>query len=218
MDIVQLVTGPLSVNTWCFPLDEGRIVVVDPGGDADLIIAHLEERHSAPALFLLTHGHFDHLTALPELVGAFPGTPVVIHEADAFFLGEGAIERHRAFMAEIGGASIVARYPAPLPGATAFLRDGDDLCVVLGDSRETGWKVIHTPGHSKGSLCLYNEGEKILISGDTLFNAGIGRTDAPGGSVTEIEESLGKLSSLPPDTVVLPGHGRRTRIGDELGM
>lgn len=208
--IAQLVTGPLSVNTWFIPIGENRVVIVDPGGDADLIIAHLEESGSIPSAVALTHGHFDHLTALPELLRAFPGLPIAIHEADAPFLGPGALERHLAFFEEIGGASLVRRYGETLPGATGFLRDGEDL---LGD---TGWKVLHTPGHSEGSVCLYCEREGILISGDTLFCSGVGRTDARGGSLEKLEASLLRLSSLDPDTVVLPGHGQRTRIGDEL--
>jgi glyoxylase-like metal-dependent hydrolase (beta-lactamase superfamily II) len=225
MNIVQLVTGPLSVNTWFIPLGENRVVIVDPGGDADLIIAHLEESGSVPVAFALTHGHFDHLIALPELVRTFPGLPIAIHEADSLFLGPGALERHLAFFTAIGGASLVKRYGEILPGATGFFRDGDDLNVAFTNAAfgnapsvnaVSGWKVIHTPGHSKGSVCLYNEGEGILISGDTLFNAGVGRTDAPDGSSTELDSSLLRLSKLDANTVVLPGHGMRTRIGDEL--
>lgn len=218
MNIAQLVTGPLSVNTWFVPLGERRIVVVDPGGDADMIIAHLRERHAEPALFALTHGHFDHITALPELAAAFPGVPIAIHEADAHFLGTGAIERHRSFFARIGGAGLIDAYASPLPAATAFFADGLDLSSVLGSVAEpTGWLIMHTPGHSKGSICLYSEREKTLISGDTLFNSGVGRTDAPGGNTPELERSLDLLSALPGETVVLPGHGPKTTISGELG-
>lgn len=224
MNIVQLVTGPLSVNTWFIPLDDRRVVVVDPGGDADIIIAHLRERHAAPALFALTHGHFDHIIAIPELLAAWPGTPIAIHKSDAHFLGAGALERHRSFFASIGGAGLIDQYGTSLPPATAFFEDGADLVSVLSSvpgassvPESTGWRIIHTPGHSKGSICLYNEREGVLIAGDTLFNSGVGRTDAAGGNLSELERSLDLLSALPPDTVVLPGHGPKTTIGRELG-
>jgi len=228
MNIVHFVTGPISVNTWLVPLDERRIVIVDPGGDADTIIAYLRERNAVPVLFALTHGHFDHITALPELSAAFPDVPIAIHEADAHFLGTGALERHRAFFARIGGAGLVEQYAAPLPAATAFLTGGKDIASVLSsvpesssvpaaDLSATGWLIMHTPGHSKGSVCLYNEKEKILVSGDTLFNSGVGRTDAPGGNIAELERSLDVLSELPGETIVLPGHGPRTTIAQELG-
>lgn len=216
--VAQLVTGPLSVNTWFIPLADGSVVIVDPGGDDDLIIAHLEETGSVPAAVALTHGHFDHLVALPALLRAYPGLPVAIHEADSRFLGPEALERHLAFFTAIGGASIVRRYGESLPPPTGFLRDGEDLSRAFGfaTGEDTGWKVLHTPGHSEGSVCLHNAREKILISGDTLFNAGFGRTDGAGGSQDKLEASLRLLSALDPDTVVLPGHGQRTRIGDEL--
>jgi glyoxylase-like metal-dependent hydrolase (beta-lactamase superfamily II) len=224
MNIVHFVTGPLSVNTWLVPLDERRMVVVDPGGDADMIITYLRERDAFPVLFALTHGHFDHITALPELSAAFPDVPIAIHEADAHFLGDGALERHRSFFTRIGGAGLVEQYSTPLPAATVFFAGGTDIASVLSSvpksgsvPKSTDWLIMHTPGHSKGSVCLYNEKEKVLISGDTLFNSGVGRTDAPGGNISELDRSLDALSALPGETIVLPGHGPRTTIGQELG-
>jgi glyoxylase-like metal-dependent hydrolase (beta-lactamase superfamily II) len=154
-----------------------------------MIIAYLRERDAVPVLFALTHGHFDHITALPELSAVFPDVPIAIHEADAHFLGAGALERHRTFFAVIGGAGLVEQYASPLPSASVFLIGGMDLGSALSSvpdtgselssvpavSPPTGWHVIHTPGHSKGSVCLYNEKDKVLISGDTLFKSGVGR-------------------------------------------
>jgi len=222
MKITQLVTGPLSVNTWCIELDPARVVVVDPGGDAELIIAHLAERGVEPALFLLTHGHFDHLIALPELVRAWPGVPIAIHPADAASLGPGAIARHRAVFAALGAESLVDSNPAELPQATVLLEDGKPIVLPgspvssgIPESIIPGWVVMHTPGHSPGSVCLYNAGEGTLISGDTLFCAGYGRTDLEGGDSAELFRSLTRLFALPARTLVLPGHGDRTTIGDE---
>lgn len=214
MTITELVTGPLSVNTWCIPLDSHRMMVVDPGGNAELIITHLLERNATLSLILLTHGHFDHLTALPFLVDAFPEVDIAIHSDDAFFLGEGAIARHHVFLTELGAASLLKRYQSELPSETIQLAEGKP--IVLRDGFIVkDWTVLHTPGHSSGSVCLYNESEHVLVSGDTLFNAGVGRTDAPGGSYEALSKSLKRLFALPPDTLVLPGHGAQTRISRE---
>lgn len=221
MNITRLVTGPLSVNTWIIPLAEaspsaaGRCVIVDPGGDADVIIAHLAERRSVPALVALTHGHFDHIGALPDLIREFPALQVAIHPDDAHFLGSGAVERHASFFAQAGGLSIVRRFHDTLPAATVSLGEGQTLSAILGED-SGDWVVWHTPGHSAGSTCLYSASEKTLVSGDTLFNAGFGRTDLPGGDTGALEASLTRLMALPPDTAVLPGHGETTTIGAEF--
>jgi glyoxylase-like metal-dependent hydrolase (beta-lactamase superfamily II) len=216
MNITRLVTGPLSVNTWFIPVGGQSLVVVDPGGDAELIIAHLSRLEFSPALFFLTHGHFDHLTGLPALAAAFPDVPVAIHSADASFLGEGALERHYRFFTALGAGSVVTRYKEELPPPDILLAEGTP--VFLADGKVlAGWDVLHTPGHSPGSVCLYNRAENILVSGDTLFRSGVGRTDAPGGSSTALDASLERLFSLPAETLVLCGHGEQTTIGREKG-
>ncbi len=206
MKITHLVTGPLSVNTWIIPLDGGRMMVVDPGGDADSIISHLSGLEVEPALILLTHGHFDHMIALPALKRAFPHVDIAMHPADGLFLGPGALERHHAFFTDLGAGSMIKRYREELPAATIDLADGMTV---------SGWKVLHTPGHSPGSVCLYSETRATLVSGDTLFASGFGRTDAAGGSMVELERSLERLFALPAETLVLPGHGGETTIGRE---
>jgi glyoxylase-like metal-dependent hydrolase (beta-lactamase superfamily II) len=223
MKITQLVTGPLSVNTWCIELDPTRVIVVDPGGDADLIITHLADRGSEPALFLLTHGHFDHLIALPSLAKRWPSVPIAIHPADGSWVGPGALRRHHALFTDLGAGAVVERYSDEIPPATVFLED--DKPIFIPDSAGSspsgvaipGWKVLHTPGHSPGSVCLYHEGDGILIAGDTLFNAGYGRTDLEGGNVDDLFRSIQRLFALPARTLVFPGHGERTTIGREAG-
>jgi hydroxyacylglutathione hydrolase len=213
MEIGQLVTGPLAVNTWIVPLGEKCAAVVDPGGNPREIIAYLGERGFSSARIVLTHGHFDHLIALDEVREAFPGSEIAIHEADAWGLGEGAEARHLSFFQAIGGGALVKRYLRPLPSPTRFFVDGEELSPF----GMPGWKVMWTPGHSPGSICLHNAAEGVLLSGDTLFNAGYGRTDAPGGCVDDLMKSLRRLAELPGDTVVFPGHGDRTTIGAEFG-
>ncbi len=220
MNITRLVTGPLSVNTWCIPLDAQRMMIVDPGGDADIIIAHLSEQHAVPSLIFLTPGHLDHVMGLPDLVRAFPGIPVAIHPGDALFLGKGSLDYHRAFFGASGGLSFARSFREDLPPSTFLLEDGIPVALpswgTIPPYLVEGWTVLHTPGHSKGSVCLYNASEKVLVAGDTLFNAGFGRTDFPGSSMEDMERSLVRLSKLPPETEVLPGHGQKTTIGREL--
>lgn len=214
MNITHLVTGPLSVNTWFIPLDSTRIMVVDPGGDFEAIISHLSGLGTEVSLILLTHGHFDHMIALPALAKAFPEAAIAIHSGDARFLGPGALDRHHAFFNTLGAGSLIKKYHDPLPEPTIILSEGQDI-VLKGLEPLRDWLVLHTPGHSEGSVCIYNQNEKTLISGDTLFNSGIGRTDASGGSIELLEQSIGRLFSLPEETIVLPGHGLKTTIGRE---
>ncbi|MBN2810274.1 MAG: MBL fold metallo-hydrolase [Spirochaetales bacterium] len=208
------VVGPLGVNAWFIDCGSGRAAVVDPGGDADSIISHLSALNAEPSVFFLTHGHFDHLSALPALKKRWPGVPVAIHPADSEWLGPGAHERHRAFFEALGCGWMVARYGGDLPAPDILLSDGEALPgnLIPGMS---GWKVLHTPGHSPGSVCLYNEEFSILVSGDTLFRRGYGRTDGPGGSMDSLSRSLERLFSLPASTRVLPGHGEETLVRDE---
>lgn len=214
MNITRLVTGPLSVNTWFIPVDSRRMVVVDPGGSINAILAHLAALEAVPALVVLTHGHFDHLIALPALKEKYPSLEIAVHPADRHFLGFGALARHRSFFERLGAPSFTLRYPDEIPDATSELSEGTPISLndgtVLAD-----WKILHTPGHSKGSVCLFNAGEKILVSGDTLFCSGFGRTDGPGGNQDELEKSLLRLFTLGDDITVLPGHGEMTTLGRE---
>lgn len=216
MHITSLVTGALAVNTLLIPAGGDRVVIVDPGGSADTIIAQVRAMHAIPSLIVLTHGHFDHLAALVSVAQAFPEAGIAIHQADSQWLGQGAIERHLDFFRFLGAESVVLRNRDELPAPTTILAEGE--CPVFPDGAYwDGWKVIWTPGHSPGSICLLNEHEKILVSGDTLFCRGFGRTDGPGGSMEALSASLGKLALLDGGIRVIPGHGRETTIASELG-
>lgn len=208
MNIYHAITGPISVNTWGIPLDSGSLMIVDPGGDVEKIIAYIEEQNARLAVIVCTHGHLDHLLALPALHRRYPEAQIAIHPRDAAFLGTGAVARHRKFFNALGAFDMVEPYLEEMPPATALIAEGDRIA-------DTPWQVFHTPGHSPGSVCLYHPEEKILVSGDTLFKDGFGRTDAPGGNWSDLEQSLARLRTLPEDTLVLPGHGPQTTIGNE---
>ena len=215
MDITSLETGPFLVNTIFLPASLNRLVIIDPGGNIEEILTHIRSRKEKPSLILLTHGHFDHLIALPPLYAAYPEIEIAIHHEDAQWLGRGAIEKHAQFFRILGAESLVRRYSQELPAPTQILKEGNPIRLKDGDVFED-WEVLWTPGHSPGSICLYNKEASILISGDTIFNGGIGRTDTPGGCMNTIEKSLTRLSKLPHHTRVIPGHGLETTIGNEF--
>lgn len=195
MNVERLVLGALDTN--CFLVSDGGggpLIVVDPaGGDAELLAAIGTRPVEA---VVLTHGHFDHLGAVRSVLTA-TGCPLLVHEADARAIT--SAERS-------GGAMFGFDYTAP--AADRLLVDGD--FVQAGGLRMT---VIHTPGHTPGSICLLGEGH--LLSGDTLFAGSVGRTDFPGGDPQAMRRSIGLLANLPDETRVYSGHGPDTTIGRE---
>ena len=195
-----IVVGPLGVNCSILGCEEsGQGVVVDPGDDAESILAQVQQRGLAISAIINTHGHFDHVGVNRRLTQA-TGAPLYIHQADAPML-----ERV---------AKTAAMYGLPgenSPQPDHLLEDG--MLIEFGTHR---LQVIHTPGHTPGGCCLYLEAEGKLIAGDTLFADGVGRTDLPGGSHQQLVESIkSRLFILPDQVQVYPGHGPTTTIGHE---
>lgn len=197
MILKVLPVGPFLAN--CYIVGEdmtGDGMVIDPGDNADDILGEISLLALSVKVIVLTHAHTDHIGALKEVRDATNAT-IAIHADDSAALTRGAVSRSLGFS-----------YPTP-PPADRLLHDGDE--IRTGDLSFT---VLHTPGHSPGSICLFGEG--VLFSGDTLFRGSIGRTDFGGGSYDRIMDSLSnRLMKLPPATVVLPGHGPDTTIGQE---
>jgi glyoxylase-like metal-dependent hydrolase (beta-lactamase superfamily II) len=205
-NLARLEVGALSTNCWVYAYDDD-VFVIDPGGDAEEIIAFLESERLRPAFILLTHGHFDHIMALPKVYSTFPDAAVAVHRADSVFVDENAFKRHCSdFKAIAGNDSFIRANWQEMPPMTRFLEDGD----LIGP-----FTVLHTPGHTKGSVSYYHQGAQILFSGDTLFRGGIGRTDLSGGDMDEMTESLRRLFTLDGGTRVFPGHGDPTTISME---
>ena len=204
-----LRVGEIDTNCWIYSPapDSGSCVIIDPGDEAPLIIDHLEKLNLTPQYILLTHGHFDHLAALPELRERFPAA-IAIHRDDASCLGPEAYEVHRTiFKAAAGGGDyLLDKLYRPLPPADLLLTEGD----IVGP-----FMVLHVPGHSRGSIAFYDEEAELLFSGDTLFQGDCGRTDLPGGSKAEMGKSLRRLFSMKGSIRVFPGHGPETTIEEE---
>ena len=205
--IMTLSVGPIGVNVHIVDLGDGRAVVVDPGAEPERIAVALEGLK--PICIALTHGHLDHTAALPALLAVLGPVPVAIHAADARYLGAESRATNLRTFTDIGARSFFDRYWTPLPEADVLLNDGDFL-------PGTGIGVLHTPGHSSGSCCFYIEADSALLSGDTLFRGGLGRTDNFDASEEAILDSiLRRILILPPETKVFPGHGEPTTVAAE---
>jgi len=197
MIVKSITVGPLEVNTFLIG-DPGssEALLIDPGDEPDRIIDLLRSEDLRLKQIICTHAHFDHVGAIPEIKKE-TGAAILIHKDEA------EIYEAARDMAAFWGYDI-----DPLPAPDGFLEEGDSVSV--GD---LSFKVIHTPGHSPGGLCLYGNG--VVITGDTLFAGSVGRTDFPGGDINKLKESFRRLMELPDDTEVLPGHGPRSAIGIE---
>jgi len=203
MDIQRIVTGAYQENAYLVFDGAGKAVVVDPGEDAPQILAALRDAGAKLAAVLLTHGHLDHIAALPALLAAAPA-PVHVAAADAAWC---FTERNRL--------EPYAPVLSPPANLVEDLADGAEV-----RAGELVFRVLATPGHSPGSVCFLLEGAPgapaVLFAGDTLFAGSIGRTDFEGGDDAAMAASLRRLAALPPETRVLPGHGPATTIAREL--
>ena len=189
-------------------------MIIDPGDEADRITSVLEEANLTPSYILLSHGHFDHIGAVPRLSQVFPKAQIAIHSLDSQYLGSGAYETQSlSAKAALGSTGIIDASWKDMPAADCLFKDGDKISCTGFDLT-----VLHLPGHTPGSAAFFDEEAGIIFTGDTLFYRSYGRTDLPGGSEDQIYDSLERLFSMEPDIIVYPGHGRTTTIGKERDL
>ncbi len=198
MILQTLLVGPLGVNCYIVGDEQTReAIVIDPGGNASEILNVLQQQRLKLVAVVVTHAHFDHILALNEIRAAMHA-PLWMHADEAPILAH----------AQEAGAMWGMHVNQPAP-AERLLQEGDTVsagAIML--------KVLHTPGHTPGGICLV-EDKKVFV-GDTLFQGSIGRTDFPGGDYATLMQSIrDKLLPLPDDTIVYPGHGATTTIGEE---
>ena len=189
----MIPVGALAVNCYLIYDEKSELLlVVDPGGDADLILSAARSFDFKRCGILLTHAHVDHIGALPEVYSTLKAEFVYLASGDDLL------------------------YNSPDNHILPYLPPVENLPRVTNVWPLTDVKVLFTPGHTPGSCCFYWPERKTLLSGDTLFAGSVGRTDLPGGSFAALEKSIrSELLTLPEDTLVYPGHGPRTSIGNE---
>ncbi len=204
LNIKNIPCNMLATNCYIASDDNKECMIVDCGAhgpmEQEAIKQYIEENGLTPKVHVLTHGHFDHVMGCRFIYDTY-GLQPVINERDAE-----TYKNAKGLAAEFG---IMMDGDMPIIGRC--VNDGDE--VAFGSHT---FKVIHTPGHSKGGVVYHCAEEDVAFTGDTLFRSSIGRTDLPGGSMFQIIQSLRMLMQLPDTTRVLPGHGPETTIGHEL--
>lgn len=197
MQVITVVTGSIEENCHIVYDEEKNTIVIDPGDDFVNIKNAILKHNLSVAKIVLTHGHYDHVGAVNQLK-EFSGATVYAHEK----------ERELITNPELS----LSRYVNPLfptPKVDTFVVDGDVISAGT-----LSLRVIHTPGHTGGSMCLYSDG--VLFSGDTVFYGTLGRWDFPTGNLSQLTHSIVDiLFSLPENTVIYSGHGPNTTVKDE---
>ena len=196
LEIKTFEFGPFATNTYIVSDEAGNAMLIDPACsnqyEQQTLYRYVQENHLNIQAIIATHGHLDHLWGAKWACEQWH-TPVMMHEAD-ILMAQAMQQQYNLF----GIRATAESFPIkPLPESILF------------------FEVLHTPGHTPGSICLYRSEEGLLLSGDTLFRMGYGRTDLPGGHMGQLMESLERLFTLPSNVRVYPGHGDATTIGAE---
>lgn len=195
-----LIVGPLQCNCSILGDEVSReAIVVDPGDDISRIAATLEKHHLTVKQIIVTHAHIDHIAGAQRLKH-LTGSPILYNQNDLPLVK----------MMDIQAMWLGVPTPEVAP-PDASLEDGQ----VVSITGLTG-SILHTPGHTEGSVCLYLPQQELLLAGDTLFAGSVGRTDLPGGNTQKLLQSIrDSLLPLPDEVTVIPGHGPKTTIGEE---
>jgi glyoxylase-like metal-dependent hydrolase (beta-lactamase superfamily II) len=200
ISVERFITGPIETNTYVVIADSSECLIIDPSSGLDEVMSLIRDEQLKPQAIVITHGHFDHIAGIPEVLAEYPHTPVYVHPNEKTMLTD---PMHN--MSFLLGERFSYR------GALSDLNEG-----AFNAGKISG-TVFLVPGHSPGGCALLVD--KYLLCGDILFAGAIGRTDFPGGSQDLLVEGIRtKLLPLADETVVCPGHGGRTTIGRERQM
>ena len=205
LEISSVACGMYGANAWLIGLPErDDMLLVDPGDDLGTLENAIARSGKKLGAILLTHGHFDHTLAAGELSRRH-GAQIYVHEGDLDMIEDERLNVYNPAVSALPAPKDFCAKAYPAADGEKFA-----LCGVE-------FTLLHTPGHTPGCVCLYAENEGVLISGDTLFAAGFGRTDLPGGSMAMLRNSLRRLLQLPGETRICPGHGQTSTIARERG-
>ena len=197
MQIITIITGTIGENCHIIFDEQKNAVVIDPGDEANTLIKTISDNQLSVKAIVLTHGHYDHVGAVNELK-AYTGASVVAHEEEKELIQNPNLSL---------GMFVDPAFP--IPEVDSYVKEGDE--ILAGD---ISLRVIHTPGHTQGGMCLYTDG--VLFSGDTVFYGTLGRWDFPTGDLSKLTHSiLHKIFLLPDSTVIYSGHGPATTVGEE---
>lgn len=197
MNIKRLALGQMQSNCYLVWDSQKNAIIIDPGDDADFIAQNINEQELTPQAILATHGHFDHVMAAFTLKLIYQ-IPFYMHKADEFIL---------ARMTE--SAQYFLNFdPGPSPEVDIYLKDKSILKI---ENYEL--KILHTPGHTPGSVCFYFEKERSMFTGDLIFaGGGLGRADFKYSDKRELVKSINKIKKMPNNTVIYPGHGAEFQL------
>lgn len=189
VSVTCLHLGEGVANCYVVQAEKKDAYIIDPGGNPDALLAYIKKHHLDIQGYLLTHAHNDHIRALPVMLKSLPARAGI--------------------------------HPDDMPLYRRRMGDSESFDLFFQENQTYGtgplkFTIIHTPGHSPGGVCFYFEKSNILFTGDTLFKDGVGRTDLDGGRPDALQASLSSLATLPPQTIVFPGHGNRTVLANEL--
>lgn len=198
MKIIKFSLGQLQANCY-FLIEDNECLIVDPADEASFILEELQRRKLHLLGMIATHGHFDHVMAAGEIQMSLD-IPLYIFREDLFLVDR---------LTETAEYFLGYKPHFVKPTNTKYL---EQVNLKISNFK---FKIIHTPGHTPGSCCLYFKDEKVIFTGDTLFKQGIGRYDFSYSSKDDLKKSLKELFKLPKDTIVYSGHGEETTIADE---
>jgi glyoxylase-like metal-dependent hydrolase (beta-lactamase superfamily II) len=199
MSCKKMITGMIQVNTYIIPNDNGDCLIIDPSDGCEEVLSYLQKENLRPLAILLTHGHFDHIMGIPEILDMYSDAKVYIHDNDKYMLGDPVINRSARRNID-------------------FMYTGDIESLTEGKMSIGGFEfsVLHTPGHTQGGCVFVFDG--VCFCGDTVFANSVGRSDFPNGDHDQLISSISeKIMTLPPQTTLCPGHGGSTTVEREKG-